>query len=202
VDSACRELRNVGIRYGTSIRRHTQLIASFHWSKPRLGPAAAKNLADLFEGEPYETVCQTQAELVFQLYLLDGALRESRWDLANAKMYVRNLKRKEYFALFSLAVRALTEVGAKWNDPDLTAQLQGQRKEYYPTHNNLWRKLTKACIDHIRAAFNKESRAYSRREGEELTDTNYFKAQGYMARMLKSGLPGEIKRCARAALKP
>lgn len=44
-----RELRSVGIQYGTSIKWHTQLIASYHWSKPRLGPAVAKNVADLFE---------------------------------------------------------------------------------------------------------------------------------------------------------
>jgi hypothetical protein len=196
-----RELRSVGIRYGTSIKWHTQLIASFHWSKPRLGPAAAKNVADLFEGELYEAVRQTPAELAFQLYLLDSALEESRRFLANAKVYVSNLKWYEYFALFSLVVRALTEVGAEWSDPDLTAQLDRQCKEFYPTHYRLWRKLTKACIDHILAAFKKESRAYSRREGEALTYANYFKAQGYMARMLNSGLPGEIKRCARAALK-
>jgi hypothetical protein len=42
--------------------------------------------------------------------------------------------------------------------------------------------------------------AYSRREGEELTYANYFKNQGYVARMLKSGLPGEIKRYDHAAL--
>ena len=43
--------------------------------------------------------------------------------------------------------------------------------------------------------------AYSRREGQELTYANYFKSQSSVARILKAGLPGEIKRCARAALK-
>ncbi len=35
----------------------------------------------------------------------------------------------------------------------------------------------------------------------ELTYANYFRAQSNVSRMLKRGLPGEIKRCARAALK-
>ena len=196
-----RELRSVGIQYGTSIKLHTQLIASFHWDKPRLGPAVAKNVADLFEGELYESIRETPAELVFQLYLLDVALTECRRNLGTAKVYVRNLKWYEYFALFSLAVRVLTEVGAKWGDPDLTAQLRGQWVEYYPKRYNLWRKFTKACIDQILVAFKKESRGYSRRGGEELTYANYFKNQSYVARILKAGLTGEIKRCARAALK-
>jgi hypothetical protein len=196
-----RELRSVGIQYGTSIKRHTQLIASYYWSKPRLGPAVAKNVADLFEGELYERIREAPAELVFQLYLLDVALWESRSNLATDKVYIRSLKSYEYFALFSLVIRALTEVGARWGNADFTAQLRGQRAEYYPRHYNEWRKLTKACIDQILVAFKKESRGYSAREGEELTYANYFKNQSYVARMLKARLTGDIKRCARVVLK-
>jgi len=157
-------------------------------------------VADLFEGEPYERIREAPAELVFQLYLLDVALRECRTRLAAEKVYIRSLKKYEYFALFSLVIRALTEVGAKWGDPDLTAQLRGQRAQYYPTHYNQWRTLTKACIDQIIVVFNKESRGHSRREGEDLTYANYFKNQGYVARLLGAKLSGDIKRCARAAL--
>ena len=196
-----RELRSVGIKYGTSIKWHTQLISSFHWSKPRLGPAVAKNVANLFEGELYDSIRETPAELAFQLYLLDVALWESRSELSKDKVYIRNLRSYEYFALFSLVVRALTEVGAKWGKQDLTAQLHGQQMEYSPKCSNIWRKLTKACIDQIIAAFKKEARQYAQREGQELTYANYFKSQSSVARMLKAGLPGEIKRSARAALK-
>jgi hypothetical protein len=128
-------------------------------------------------------------------------LWESRRELSRDKIYIHNLRSYEYFALFSLVVRALTEVGAKWGNPDLTAQLHGQWKEYYPNNFNLWRKLTKGSIDHIVAAFKKEARQYSRREGQELTYANYFKSQSSVARMLKTRLPGEIKRSARVALK-
>ena len=101
------------------------------------------------------------------------------------KVYIRNLKSYEYFALFSLVVRALTEVGAKWGDPELTPNFTDSGRKYYPTHYNLWRKLTKACIDHILVAFKKESRGYSRREGEELTYANYFKNQSSCRRYAK-----------------
>lgn len=195
-----RELRSVGIKYGTSIKWLTQLISSYYWSKPRLGPAVAKHVADLFEGEVYESIRETWPELAYQLYQLDEALWESRSELSKDKVYIRNLKSYEYFALFSLVVRTLTEARAKWGDPALTAQLKGQREDYYPVYYSLWRKLTKACIDHILVAFKKESRGYSRREGQDLTYANYFKNQSSVARMLKAGLPSEIKRCARAAL--
>jgi hypothetical protein len=177
------------------------LIASFYWSKPRLGPAVAKRVADLFEGDVYEKIRETPPELAFQLYLLGDVLWGCRRDLATDKVYIRGLKFYEYFALFSLVIRALTEVGAKWSDPNLTAQIHAQWVEYYPTHYNQWRKLTKACIDHILVAFKKESRGYSKREGEELTYANYFKNQTYVGKMLKAKLPGDIKQYARIALK-
>jgi len=195
-----RELKSVGILYGTSIKRLTQLIASFYWSKPRLGPAVAKNVADLFEGDLYERIREAPPELAFQLYLLDVALFEARRKLAVDKVYIRNLKLYVYFTLFSLVVRALTEAGVKWGDADLTTTLRGQRAEYYPKHFNDWRNLTKACIDHILVVFKKESLSYSKREGEVLTYANYFKSQAAVAGMLKTKLPVDIKRYARIAL--
>ncbi len=195
-----RELRSVGIQYGTSIKRLTQLIACFYWAKPRLGPAVAKNVADLFEGELYESIRETLPELIFQLYLLDEVLWESRTALVAEKVYIRNLKSYEYFALFSLMSHALAMVGAKWGDPNLTAQLHGQWAKYYHAHHSHWRKATKAGIDHILTVFKKESRGYARREGEDLTYANYFKNQGYMSRMLKTKMPGDIKRYSRVAL--
>ena len=196
-----RELRSVGIKYGASIKWQTQLIASFYWSKPRLGPAVAKNVKELFQGELYDRIRETPPELAFQLYLLDEVLSESRSELSKNKVYIKNLKSYEYFALFSVVVRSLTEVGAKWGEPELSAQLHGQWEEYYPKYFNLWRKLTKVCIDHIVVAFKKEAHQSSRRERRELTYANYFKSQSSVARMLKANLPGEIRRRALAALR-
>jgi hypothetical protein len=167
----------------------------------RLGPAAAKNVADLFENDLYDRIRETPPELAFQLFLLDEALWESRSALSKDKVYIRNLRSYEYFALFSIVVRVLSEVGAKWGNPDLTAQLSEQWQEHHSKHYNLRRKFTKACIDHIVTVFKKEARQYSRSEGQKLTYANYFKSQSSVARMLKAGLPGKIKRYARAAMK-
>ena len=75
----------------------------------------------------------------------------------------------------------MTVVGAKWGNSDLTAKLRVEGAEDYLKHYNLWSKLTKVCIDQILVAFKKESRGYSKREGEELTYANYFKNQSYVA---------------------
>lgn len=197
-----RQLKSVGIRYGTSIKWHTQLIASYYWSKPRLGPVVSKNVADLFEGELYEKISETPVELSFQLFLLDEVLWESRSSLATSKVYIRNLKRYEYFALFSLTVRALEEIGAAFGDPSLSKQFEDQWPSYYDDgYHKRWVNLTKACIDHILAAFKKESSRYFKVNGQTLTYANYFKAQSYVGPILKGALPGVIKRLARSALR-
>ena len=197
-----RELKNVNIRYGSSIKWLAQLIASFYWSKPRLGPAVAKQgVADLFEGELYELIRQTHPEVAFQMFLLDDDLRDCESELAREKVYIRNLKSYSHFAVFALGVRASQDAGAKWGHAAFTDQLQGQWEDWEATYCRLWKDLTKACIDHIRETFKKESTKYSRREGEELTYANYFKNQGYMARLLKAPMSGDMKRCARAVLK-
>jgi hypothetical protein len=197
-----RQLRSVGIQYAANIRWLTQLISSFYWDRPRLGPTAAKNVADLFEGETYERIRTTSPELAFQLYLLDVALWECRRRLAAEKVYIRNLKSYAYFALFSFAIRALTKVGAKWGDPNLTALLHGQWPQYYANHYASWRRLTKACIDQIVLAFKNDSRRYSRRVGEELTYANFFKNQRSVDNLLKIRLTRDITGYARAVLKP
>lgn len=195
-----RELRSVGIRQGASIKWLTQLIASYHWQNPRLGPAAAKRVGELFEGEPYDRVRQTPVEVAFELFLLDKLLDDARRDLAKTKVYVRNLKSYEHFALVSLAVRALTEIHVEWGQHDLSTRLVELHKLPYVIRATAWRKFTKSCIDHIVNAFKKEAKKNLRRGGEELTNANYFKNQKSLALMLKAGLPAEIKRYARAAL--
>jgi hypothetical protein len=196
-----RELKSVNIQYGSSIKWLTQLIASYHWSKPRLGPAMARKVKELFEGKVYEGIRDTKPELAFQINLIDANTWECGRDLAGDKVYIRNLKSYGHFAGFALATRALQEVGAKFGDPELTEHLQAQWNEWESTHYGPWKKLTKACIDHILEFFKREAAKYSRREREDLSYDNYFKNQGYMTRLLEAPLGGEIKRCARAVLK-
>jgi hypothetical protein len=195
-----RELRSVGTEWGCNIKRLTQLIASFYWTKPRLGPVVAKRVGDLFEGELYETIRQTSTELAFQNFLIDSDLWECHHDLGKDKVYIRNLKTYAYFALCALVFRSFDEVGAKWGDSAFTSTLEFQWKEWNPKYYKVWRNLTKYCIDHIVEALRKESKRYARKEGEDLTYANYFKNQRYISKMLRSPLDSKIKQCARAII--
>jgi hypothetical protein len=196
-----RELKSVGMKYGSSIRRHAQLIASFYGLKPNLGPAVARsNVAALFEGAAYDKIRATSPELAFQIFLLDVALTETRRHLAQEKAYIQKLKTFDYFALFSVAIRALSDVGAKWGDPSLTAQLSDQWKDYYPQHYNQWHRFAKECVDRILVAFKKEAAIHMKKKGEQLTYANYFKNQSSMDRILKPKTALNLKRLARAAI--
>jgi hypothetical protein len=195
-----RELKSLNMQYGGSIKRLTQLIASFNWSKPRLGPVVTKNVADLFEGDVYESIRQTTPELAFQLFLLDADLRECRSDLAKEKVYVKNLGTTAHFALFSLAVRALQEAGARWGNASLSDHLHKQWPEWRSQHLKNWKNLTKACIDHIVAAYKKDAAMYARKEKKALSYANYFKNQSYIAPILKSALSKDVRRYSRLVL--
>lgn len=196
-----RQLRSLGIEKGPSIKWHAQIIASYYWSRPRLGPAVAKNVALLFAGDVYDTIRETTPELAYQLFLLDAMLWESRYDLSQKKVYVRNLWTQEYFVLFSLAVRALTENGVKWGRPELTTQFEQLRKETRHDSVRRWGGFSKACIDHILRAFKVQTKRYARQEGKDLTYANYFKSQGALAPIFEARLPGAIKRLGRMAMK-
>ena len=191
----------MNIKYGNSIKRLTQLIASYYWSKPKLGPAVAKNVADLFEGLVYDAIRETPPELALQINLLDSDLSECERYLANEKVYIREvLKSYGHFAVSSLAVRALQEAGAKFGDPAFTEQLHAQWQDW-ATHFRLWKELTKACIDHMVGAFKKEGARYSREFGDELTYANYFKNQRYLVPTFGKGRCVERSTRARAVLK-
>jgi AIPR protein len=196
-----RELKSMNMRYGGTIRRLAQLISSFHWSNPRLGPVVAKNVSELFEGATYDAVRQTSPELAFQIHLADVCLTECRHDLAAEKIYIKNLGSAAYFALFSLVVRALGELGASWGDPRMSEHLQREWPEWVPQHYRRWRKLTKACIDHILATYKKDARSYLRKEKKALSYANYFKNQGYISRILKSRLSRNIRKHAHDVLR-
>jgi hypothetical protein len=68
-----------------------QLIASFLYSEPRLGPAVAHGrLNSLFEEEAYQTIRSVAPRDAFDLYrlaeLVDGSLRR----LALERKYIKN----------------------------------------------------------------------------------------------------------------
>jgi hypothetical protein len=195
-----RELRSMNIRYGSSIKWLTQLIASFHWSKPRLGPVVAKNVAELFEGHTYDAIRRTTPETAFQVYLLDLNLGSCRSDLSKDKVYIANMGKAAYFALFSLIVRALQEAGAKWGDPTLSERLGKDWQGWPAGHYQAWRRLTKAGLDQIVMAYKIDAKRYAKTERHVLSYANYFKNQGYISRILEGRLTPDVRRYARSVV--
>lgn len=194
-----RELRALNMRYGSSIKRLTQLVASFNWSKPRLGPVVAKNVADLFEGETYEVIQRTSPELAFQLFLIDENLKACRAALGKEKAYTANIGSAAHLALFSLVVRALREAGANWGDSGLSEHLQSQWSDWDKQCRN-WKTLTKICIDHIVTGYKGYEKKHMRITRKELSHANYFKNQTAVSQLLKSRMGGKIKTYSRAVL--
>jgi hypothetical protein len=197
-----RELRSVGVQYGTKIKWLTQLIASFHWQKPRLGPAVAKSsVTDLFEGETYQKIRQAHPHLAFQLYLIDEMLSKCHKDLAAKRLYVRNFRNYEYFVLFCLVTHSFTKAGVKWESSSFTAQLQEQINNFPDGPYKKWYSLAEACCKQIQTVFKREAKRYSRKAGEALTYANFFKSQTYTSKVLKAHLSSNIKRKARVCIK-
>src|SRR5262249_14311235 len=143
---------------------------------------------------------QTKPELAFQIFMIGDNLGECGSDLAQEKVYIRKLKSYAHHASLAVAVKAMAEVGAKLGDPEFTERLQNQWEDWETDHVH-WKKLTKACIDHILASFAKDAAKHAKREGEDLSYDNYFKNQTYMTRLMSMPLGGDIKRCARAVAK-
>ncbi len=195
-----RALRSVGVRYGINIKRLSQLIASFHWSKPKLGPAVAKTkLSDLFDGDAYEAIRQTDPALAYQLFLLDEHMEPVTRELAKKKAYITKLKSYADLALFALAIRALDSAGAEWGQAAWTESLEKQRKEWEHWHR-VWHSLTEVCLYQIQLIYSQACKL-ARHGGEELSYANYFKNQSYVGSLLEKGLNGKIKQIARQLLK-
>lgn len=196
-----RELRSVGFGLALNLRWMAQLIASFYSNKAKLGPAEAKqNLGDLFVGEAYEAIRQTPPEVAFQLFLVDHSLWQSQAEWARKKAYIRNLKSYAYFAVFAVATRAFTNVGADWGHASLTALLEGQWPDFYSGHHKSWMMFTRACIDYVVDEYKREAKRYARDGGEELTYANYFKNRGYVSKLVKADLPANLRKLAKRTL--
>jgi len=200
-----RGLKNVGtrLRRGPGIKKSTQLIASFYWNKKKLGPAIAKQeVGELFEGETYDLICETPVELVYQIYLVNDDLEGAYWELANSKRYIAYLKGHINLTLLAVVAKTLKAAGADWGKEEFSQLLEKQREQWWGWggYSAPWRKLTKACIDHIVTHYKKEARAVYKAEGYEPTYPHYFKNQSYVAKILNAPIPGTLTKLARKVL--
>lgn len=177
------ELKSVGIRRGPHIKRLAQLMSSYYWDKKQLGPATAKvGVSELFEDKKYGVIRDTPPELAYQIYLLDEIIWSAFSILSAQKRYVANLSGHIDLALFSVIVKVLESSGGDWGKEAFTSFLEEQLKN----ESRRWVRLTKGAVDHIRRFYKRQAKAYRRTEGKELTFNNYFKAPGYVAKILNA----------------
>jgi len=198
-----RELKSVGIERGPGIKSMTQLIASFYWDNKKLGPAIAKHsLGELFEEEAYDFIHHTPPELAYQIYVVGWNLDTCYRQLAKSKQYIANLRGHINLTLFAVVVKVLQSAGARWGDPEFTQLLEQQWEsdEWSTGHYVRWQQLTKACVDYIRAYYNKENAEFLKVEGDRLAFANYFKSQTYIATIMCSPIPSKLTKLAKGVL--
>jgi hypothetical protein len=195
-----RALRAVGIDNAIGIRKLTQFIASYYWSRKDLGPANAKgSVGELFEGNAYELICKATPELAYQLYLAGSNSEECLSTLGRSKQYIRYLKPYIGLSLFALSTKALKSAGADWGDVRLTQMLEEQWPNWY-VHEPAWRRLTKACIDCIHAHYESEAKAVYKAENYEPTYANFFKSPKSIDKILKAPVPKSVVKLAAQVL--
>lgn len=187
------ELKSVGIRRGPNIKQLTQLIASYHWQKKYLGPAAARRgVGALFEDTPYGLIRETAPELAYQIYLLGEIIDDCVRELSESKRYVETLTTYLRLALFSICARGLQGCGVKFGDTRLTGLLENGA-----TPRGKWRGFCKSGVDLLRAVYGSEAKRYRRKAGKELTLANFSKTQEYVGKLVRMPLPRQFRRSAR-----
>jgi len=188
------ELRSLGVRRGPSLKVLAQLISSYHWRNPVLGPAIAKvSVSSLFEDRAYTTITKTPPELAYRIYLLGEILGHCVSRLAARKRYIRNIKKHIGLALFALVSKSLEGGAVYWNK----SESQWQPDEASTEPSNRWISLTEGAARHLFEAYKKQSRIHRRSTGFDLSLNNFFKSQAYVGKILNAPTPNNLRNLAR-----
>jgi hypothetical protein len=191
------ELRSVGIQRGPSIRKLTQLIASFCFDDKLLGPGNAKSsVGDLFEEKPYKLIRQTSSETAYQCFLLEGIVSTLFRRLSESKQYIRNIEGHADLSIFAMFVRAFKSAGCRWGRSEISAFLESVRTK----PSSSWLKLAELIIKFIHRRYLGEAGRYRKKAGKELTLNNFFKSQKYVRGILQAPFPPGLSPLARKIL--
>lgn len=187
-----RELKSVGIGQGPTIKKLTQLIASYHWRSSKLGPGNAKLKASgLFTESAYEEISKTPVELVYQIYLMSDMVSDCFRELAESTNYIGTFKGHINLSLFSMVTKVFQAAKAPWGKPEWTQFLENEWSEW-ETSSRDWNKLVKGCTVVIRDHYRDEAASFRKVEGAELTLNNYFKTQKYVSKFLEAPAPSTL----------
>jgi hypothetical protein len=190
------ELKGVGVRRGPEIKSLAQLIASFYWDNKLLGPIAAKNPAELFEDQRYDQITEIASETVYQLFLLDGIITTHVRELSRLKRYISNAAKPMKLILFALIVRSLQSANTNWSSEEFSKQLETE----FESPSKRWRVFALTAIEYIRDVYVLEDRKYRKREKQQLSVVNYFKAQAYVNKIFLGVTSNKLRAAARAVI--
>jgi hypothetical protein len=190
------ELRSVGINRGPHIKHLTQLVASYHWDKKYLGPAAARRgVGALFEDKPYDAIRKTTPELSYQVYLLDDILDDCIRQLSASRQYIEEFGTYLRLVLFSHCIRNLQAAGVKFGDSHVTAAL-----ERGSAPMGKWCAFCKNSVDTLRTIYKQEAKKYRKETGRQLTVANFAKNAEYVNRVLQGPIPQHSRALSQSRL--
>ncbi|HQQ47770.1 MAG TPA: AIPR family protein, partial [Acidobacteriota bacterium] len=183
------DLKSIGISQGPEIRRLTQLIASYYYEKPVLGPANAQGqLNSLFDEDAYSIIRNTQPELAYRIWLLAEIIYGEIGKLRQKRQYLEEFSGYIKFSLFSTICRSIDKIYPHiWKEEAFEKYLEEQSR----SPEGKWEKLTKTAADHVISFYKKEKKKASQGEWE-LTPANYFKSKSYMKPVIESKLPRNL----------
>ncbi len=187
-----RELKSVGIEQGPTIKKLTQLIASYHWRSSKLGPATAKlKVSSLFDGNAYDEIRATPVEVAYQVYLMDIMVNDCFRGLAESIVYAKNLKGHVNLSLLSMTVKVFHETKVQWGKPEWTQTLESQWAEWDSSWRN-WDRLVKGCVSFIHNHYKEDAALFRKQEDIDLPHNNYFKTQKYVSKFLDASVPNDL----------
>jgi hypothetical protein len=171
----------------------TQLIASYHYDRKKLGPAVAQGkLNELFEEEAYSVIRGTRAAHAYQLYLLAEIIDRTLKRLAAKKQYIANVKGYVDLCTFACVCRILREAGMAFGNEKSNEKFEAQ----YDGDDPAWKKAVKGLIDHIYTEFRLAGKRALREEGSTLTPANYFKSVTLIGELLAKPIPRRLRTIA------
>ncbi len=185
------ELRNLGINRGPDNKLLAQLVASFHWDNQLLGPVTAKReLGNLFDGKLYDELKRAAPELTYQLFLLDGSIRDCVREISQAKDYVRSLRNHMQFVVFSIVARSLDSAGLRWRSPELTSVLESPPER----SRTRLKELVATAATTIRDRYYEEAKSYRSLNARDLPLANFFKSQSAVGKLFSKPLSPRLRK--------
>lgn len=175
----CRDLKSRGFSQGSNIRELTQLITSYNWDEPRMGPFVARTAGDVFEQVVYDTIKKTNMEEAYQIYLLSEIVFDVYRILRkkNTPKYFNELKGYVDQVLYGIVADVFKRVNTGKSRLIFTSLLENNQYEK-DRHELLWEKLITLSIKHVYDQYKKFAKHYLKQEGKTLPIANYFKNSG------------------------